>query len=289
MKRTIVMIIISITVAVFILTGTCHSLTIIDIDAEVSGWVRNNGDTNGRDASTTNFITGNTASGGLKHSNFFVFHLNGIEGRVKSATLKLQNPNDGFYSFDNVYFEKSDYYTYSITGINEREEGGLNSSDLLPQNWSYPYTGIATWSIINNGTPKSYGDVQVNETSNGAIVEIALNSEGLADLNLFLESLNSNGYYALGGRIILPNTRELHIFSNTGGNLYSRVLSLEMYESGDVNNDGEVNLTDVVLSLQVCSGVQSATPVVLEAEVNNDNKIGIADAIFILQTIAGLR
>ena len=211
------------------LSEPSHSVTIVDIDAEVSGWVNFNGETNGEDADTTNFISGNFESNGLQHCNFFVFDLSGVEGQVRSATLKLENPDDGFYSFDNDYFNKSDYYTYYIMGINERESH-IKSSDMLPQNWSYPYTGIAAWSIISNGTPKIYGDVQVNETTNGTIVEINFNSEGIADLNSFLESENSDGYYTLGGNIIKPNVRELHIFSNTGYNKYSRQLSLEMYE-----------------------------------------------------------
>jgi len=82
MNKTIAMVIVSIIVAVFMSTGTCYSLTIIDIDAEVSGWVLHNGETNGRDASTTNFLTGTTETGGLQRSNFFVFNLRWYKGYI---------------------------------------------------------------------------------------------------------------------------------------------------------------------------------------------------------------
>jgi hypothetical protein len=112
-------------------------------------------------------------------------------------------------------------------------DDAITASDLLAQNWSYPYTGIGAWSIINNGMPVNYGDVPVNESSNGTTVEIPLNSFAISDLNTFLDSPTEN-YYALGGRLINETTLEAYVFSNTGYNLYSRVLSLEIEDSSAV-------------------------------------------------------
>lgn len=229
---------------VFILTGVSHSY-IINIDAEVSGWTKHNGLTNGRDARTTNFVAGTLESNGLIHTNFFVFNLSVIEGTVRSAVLLLQNPSNGFYSFRNDYFGLLNYSTYSITGIYGTY---IDSSDLLPENWVYMYTGVALWSISYNGYPVSFGDVEVNETSNGTTVEIPFNSAGLDNLNSFVSSGASDPYYAIAGRLINPTASEIHVFAYTGNNLYSRVLSIEI-EEPPVRIDGELT-TDHYTNLQ---------------------------------------
>ncbi len=52
---------------------------------------------------------------------------------------------------------------------------------------------------------------------------------------------------------------------------------------GDVNGDGDVDMEDVILSLQVCIGKQSVTE-----DVNGDDKIGIEEAIYVLREVAEL-
>ncbi len=57
---------------------------------------------------------------------------------------------------------------------------------------------------------------------------------------------------------------------------------------GDLNGDGKIDLTDLVLSLQVLAG--GSPPGVLRgADVNGDGCIGLAEAIYILGKAAGLR
>lgn len=58
---------------------------------------------------------------------------------------------------------------------------------------------------------------------------------------------------------------------------------------GDVNGDGEINLTDAVLALRILSGLDNSLIVHHEADVNNDGEISAADLIFILQKAAGFR
>ena len=56
----------------------------------------------------------------------------------------------------------------------------------------------------------------------------------------------------------------------------------------DVNDDGDINLTDAILSLQSTIGVE--TPTVNDtADVNGDGKIGLEEVIYILQKISELR
>ncbi|RZB30254.1 MAG: hypothetical protein SRB1_02534 [Desulfobacteraceae bacterium Eth-SRB1] len=62
---------------------------------------------------------------------------------------------------------------------------------------------------------------------------------------------------------------------------------------GDVNDDGNVNLTDAILALQVTVGMNPAgirsNYATSGADVNGDAKIGLAEVIYILQDVAGLR
>jgi hypothetical protein len=57
---------------------------------------------------------------------------------------------------------------------------------------------------------------------------------------------------------------------------------------GDLNGDGEVNLADLVLSLQLMAGM-STSDVRWRADVNRDGRIGLAEAVYILGKTAGLR
>lgn len=66
---------------------------------------------------------------------------------------------------------------------------------------------------------------------------------------------------------------------------YIRVASA----GADINNDGDVDLRDAVLALQVISGMQLSSLVHKEIDVNGDAKIGVEEAIYILQAVSGLR
>jgi 5-hydroxyisourate hydrolase-like protein (transthyretin family)/uncharacterized protein YegP (UPF0339 family) len=58
---------------------------------------------------------------------------------------------------------------------------------------------------------------------------------------------------------------------------------------GDINNDGKIDFSDAILSLQVLCGIQTAQLVNLNADVNGDGKIGIEEAIYIIEKIGGMR
>ncbi len=57
---------------------------------------------------------------------------------------------------------------------------------------------------------------------------------------------------------------------------------------GDIDDDGNVDLTDAILGLQIISGLKPQG-IVMQADVNADGRIGLAEVIYILQYVAGLR
>jgi hypothetical protein len=62
---------------------------------------------------------------------------------------------------------------------------------------------------------------------------------------------------------------------------------VDIVVKGDVNADGHVDLSDVILCLQVLSGLAPAN-IHPAADVDGDGKIGIAEAIYAMQKVAGL-
>jgi hypothetical protein len=74
----------------------------------------------------------------------------------------------------------------------------------------------------------------------------------------------------------------------------SVLLDLQLFEKGDINGDGNIDLTDVLVALQVISGL-NPEGVDLEnyassgADVNGDRKIGWEEVVYIVQRVKGRR
>jgi len=57
---------------------------------------------------------------------------------------------------------------------------------------------------------------------------------------------------------------------------------------GDFNNDGEVTLADIIISLQIVTGTTPQQPVSLAGDVNGDGKIGLEDTVYTMRGVAGV-
>ncbi len=75
-------------------------------------------------------------------------------------------------------------------------------------------------------------------------------------------------------------------FAGLDGTNFRRFIE---FAKGDLNSDGQVNLTDAILSMQVLVGMNPTVHVSPDANVNEDAKIGPAGLIYILQRVADLR
>lgn len=117
----------------------------------------------------------------------------------------------------------------------------------------------------------------------------------------------SGGWYDAGTEVMLIATPdECFTFEGWGGDLTGNETTKNLvmngpksisaaftHMKGDTNGDGNVDLADVILALQVISGMNS-TGVRSDyassgADVNGDGKIGIEEAIYILQKVSGVR
>ena len=57
---------------------------------------------------------------------------------------------------------------------------------------------------------------------------------------------------------------------------------------GDVNNDGQVGIGDIVAITNVMAGIESDAGVVSRADVNGDGQVGIGDIVAITNIMAGI-
>ncbi len=58
--------------------------------------------------------------------------------------------------------------------------------------------------------------------------------------------------------------------------------------SGDMNNDGQLNLKDAIFGLQLLSGFASSQFANKDADINADRRIGMEEIVFVLQKISGV-
>lgn len=56
---------------------------------------------------------------------------------------------------------------------------------------------------------------------------------------------------------------------------------------GDLNDDGSLDLADVILGLQVCTGQRPSAVLHSLADINGDRQLGMADVLYILGHVAG--
>ncbi len=52
---------------------------------------------------------------------------------------------------------------------------------------------------------------------------------------------------------------------------------------GDVNGDGQTDIADAVLALQIAAGITPVQPIFLSGDVNGDDRIGMEEVVYILQ------
>jgi hypothetical protein len=68
--------------------------------------------------------------------------------------------------------------------------------------------------------------------------------------------------------------------------LYSVAFVAAITETGDINGDRNINLSDAILALKICTQVTLGSPVMKNADVSGDGKIGTEEVIYVLQMIS---
>lgn len=157
-------------------------------NASVRSWYSEQGTANNTDYSYAAGI-----AGGTQVHNYFIFTLPNTPDLITSAELRLWNPSNGYYSFD-------DTETLTLYNVS-------TSIALLGTN------SIATYTDLGSGP--SYGSVTVGASSNGTYVSIMLNANFLAAAQVAKGTAGRQ--IAIGGTLttLYPDDNE-YLFGYTG-------------------------------------------------------------------------
>jgi hypothetical protein len=82
------------------------------------------------------------------------------------------------------------------------------------------------------------------------------------------------------GGIVFDHTYD-HI-----GNVLTDTITINSNYNGDLDNDGNIDLVDSILALQIIVGLEPSVMIHQNSDVNNDQQLGMSEAIFILQHVA---
>ena len=59
-------------------------------------------------------------------------------------------------------------------------------------------------------------------------------------------------------------------------------------KNGDINGDGELDLADAIIDLQISVSIGPAQKMYNASDVNGNDKIGIEESVYILEKVGGI-
>ncbi len=145
--------------------------------------------------------------------------------------------------------------------------------------------------ILDNGSGTARQIVGVRLTPGAGATGTAM----IAQLE-FKEKSNEKSDYSSSisfsgqGKLLDPELKPLTVQESNACDIKVSIPNVDPDPDtvGDVNEDGDVDLTDAILCLQTICGIETGETVSTTADVNSDGKIGVAEAIYILRSVSGL-
>lgn len=128
------------------------------ITSQDTGWYRNDGF---HDPSFENYAIGNFSNSTVR--NFGIFDISSIQGTITSATLSVDQPNDGFVSDES----SETWQLHEITTDTTELANGMG--------------GLPAYQDLGDGPV--FGSTQITDSSERNQVSIDLNSSGISFLN----------------------------------------------------------------------------------------------------------
>ena len=165
---------------------------------------------------------------------------------------------------------------YSIIASRRITRNALPGLTIMTPGADPIVTGITTYVFAGMASDTDGKVTSVEYRMEGGSWRTAL---GTVDWNFTVTDL------ALGDNLVEVRAKDNH---NDYSIIASRTI-IRTYSKGDVNGDGNVDLADAILALQVMAGIEPSATVYQEADVNGDNKIGMEEVVYIIQKVSGLR
>jgi len=191
------------------------------------------------------------------------------------VTFSLLFMSISLFALDTATRDLPDYYTAGntfevtiyVNTDTENPPTGVIISDTLPSNWS-----------ITSATPNYSKYTSTTNTYKW----LQFSNSGVSPFTItYTVSVpgNATGTYEFSGIINTTTSGEVSIEGDTS-------ISDNIQEKGDINGDGEVDISDVILCLRQAVGLNPPEPSL--ADINGDGEVDISDVILILRIAVGL-
>ncbi|MBQ9665949.1 MAG: dockerin type I repeat-containing protein [Bacteroidaceae bacterium] len=229
------------------------------------------------------YKAGNAGSGGMP-----IVALDGIRlykiGEANEDEILEPNENAGdILSLSNQTFGKVKKLTLPIAMTNTHEITAFQFEVSLPTGFSLEKSVLTDRMNDQN--------VSFSKLANGnyQVVAISLNSKAFKGTEGVLVNLTLNMDEGLATGNYTIHLKNIELTTTEGGAVnpadVSATLTISNTETGDVNGDGKVTITDAVAVVNYILGHASAGFVSAAADVNGDGKTTITDAVAIVNMI----
>ena len=177
----------------------------------------------------------------------------------------------------------------SVSSIGEQANGGSQVGSVDISDDGRFVTFASTASNLVPGDNNGEMDIFVHDCWSGRTRRVnvcACETEANASANM--PSISADG------SLVVFQSAASNLLTNLGdANRQTDIFVHKIQDidaaPGDFDGDGDVDLTDAILALQVIAGMKPSSTVNKEADVNDDDKIGIEEVIYVLQKVSGLR
>lgn len=212
---------------------------------------------------------------GYRKGTLYFYNNTVISTRQSNTTLlRLSTNDESAWLFNNILYITEDGSRLALL-----EESGSATMDhnWLKSGWRDSHSSSFAGTVTNNGFNI--------EGSDPRFVDFAGGNYGLSALSLAVDS-GVELLFGLSSTYPLDFQYLLHQQSET--RLDDGALDMGAFETlsevvGDIDNNGEVELADVILALRVMAGYQDQVFMQAGSDVGGDGKVTLQEALFGLQ------
>ncbi|MCP4353511.1 MAG: PKD domain-containing protein [Desulfobacterales bacterium] len=222
------------------------------------------------------------------------------------------DPRGGVYFSDPVYGDASvvqgGEHVYYLTP--KRDNVMRVIDDMVRPNGIIGTSDGTTLYVTDHGAGKTYSyTISENGSLSDKTLFVSKGGDGMtidSEGNIYLAEDGILVYDSTGNQIdeiaVPEQTTNVcfggsdgqTLFITAGTSLYSIQMRVKGVsdnqssdtEAGDIDKNGDVNISDAVSALQIMAGVTPVTPVSKEADVNGDSIIGLQELVYILQKVS---
>lgn len=132
------------------------------------------------------------------------------------------------------------------------------------------------------------GSATATMSGNVVIISNEMTYYGEPRFNYFSAQVGSLARYSITYTLQGASFTE-NLFGSTFSYSLNGYVDFTPPEKGDIDGNGDIDLQDSVIALQVVSGASPSTGFYTSSDIDGDYRIGLAEAVYAMQRLAGLR